>query len=76
MPSKLLFLELRQKGVDSLTIENAFEDYLQEEENEYDERAMALAEAEKVLRIAGVSFSSQKQCGFWRINTAKPHCLY
>ena len=50
-----VFQELRQKGVDSLTIENAFEDYLQEEENEYDERAMALAEAEKVLRIAGVS---------------------
>ncbi len=50
-----VFQELRQKGVDSLTIENAFEAYLQEEENEYDERAMALAEAEKVLRIAGVS---------------------
>ncbi|MEY8367517.1 regulatory protein RecX [Anaerovoracaceae bacterium 42-11] len=50
-----VFQELRQKGVDSLTIENAFEDYLQEEETEYDERVMALAEAEKVLRTAGVS---------------------
>ncbi len=50
-----VFQELRQKGVDSFTIENAFEDYLSEEETEYDERAMAMAEAEKVLRIAGIA---------------------
>lgn len=47
-----VFSELREKGVDSETIEIAFEDY--EAEEGLDERARAFEEAEKVLRLANI----------------------
>lgn len=48
-----IFAELREKGVDALLIERAYEDYC-EEEGEPDERQRAKDEAAKVLRSAGV----------------------
>lgn len=47
-----VFAELREKGVNSQAIEIAFEDY--EAEEGTDERARAMEEAEKVLRLADI----------------------
>ncbi len=52
---KRVFYELREKGVDPNLVEIAFEDYLAEEGTDYDERGRALAEAEKVLRMADLT---------------------
>ncbi len=53
---RLVFAELKEKGVDSDTIRFAFEDWEAEREGEYNEKDRALVEAAKVLRSAGVNF--------------------
>ncbi len=47
---RVIFAELREKGIDSDTIQFAFED----REDEFDEKKLAYGEAAKVLRAAGV----------------------
>lgn len=47
---RLVFSELKEKGVDSDTIQFAFEDW----EGEYNEKERAMEEAMKVLRLADV----------------------
>lgn len=49
-----VFYELREKGVDASVMEMAFEDYLAEDGPDFDERGRALAEAQKVLRLADI----------------------
>ena len=49
---RLVFAELKEKGVDSDTMQFAFEDWEADCENGYDEKERAFAEAEKVLRMA------------------------
>ncbi len=46
-----VFAELRRKGVDDEVISMAFDDYMYEEGG-CDEKAMAMAETEKILRMA------------------------
>ena len=48
---RLVFAELREKGVASDTIQFAFEDW----EDEYDEKHQAMEEAKKVLQVADVN---------------------
>lgn len=50
---KRIHYELCQKGVDVSVAENSFEDFLEEEAPDYDEKSRALSEAEKVIRAAG-----------------------
>ncbi|MBR3786532.1 MAG: regulatory protein RecX [Firmicutes bacterium] len=50
---RLVFAELKEKGVSSDTIQFAFEDWEAEHAGEYDEKTRAREEAEKVLRMAG-----------------------
>lgn len=47
---RVVFAELKEKGIDSETIQYAFEDL----DEPYDERAQARAEARKVLRMADI----------------------
>ena len=49
-----VFAELRQKGLSEDDIQFAYEDYLEEEGDSVDEMARARAEAQKILRVAGV----------------------
>jgi len=49
-----IFYELRQKGVDPAVAENVFEDYLAEEDLQYDEKERAFAAAEKILSSAAL----------------------
>lgn len=54
-----VFTELFQKGVDRTTVANAYEDYLMElieQGDELDEMSMARNEAEKILRLADLSW--------------------
>ena len=50
-----VFAELRRKGVDEEVISMAFDDYMYEEGGEYDEKARAMAEVEKILRREDLS---------------------
>ena len=52
---RLVFAELKEKGVDSDTLQFAFEDW----EGEYDEKSQAMAEAEKVLRMADMDLEEK-----------------
>jgi len=52
---KVVFAELREKGVDSDVIQFAFED----REEEFDERGRAFEEAAKVLRAVGVEVEAE-----------------
>lgn len=56
---KRIFAELRQKGVDSQVMEFAYEDYLAEEETEVSEGEMARQEAQKILRMAGLTMEDE-----------------
>ena len=49
---RLVFAELREKGVDGDTMRFAFEDWQADGEEEYKEKEQAMAEASKVLRMA------------------------
>ena len=49
---RVVFAELKEKGIDSDVMQFAFEDM----EEEYDEKGQAWEEARKVLRSAGVEF--------------------
>lgn len=53
---RLVFAELREKGVDSDTIQFSFEDWEAEHAGAYDEKDRAREEAAKVLRMAGIEF--------------------
>lgn len=53
---KRVFAELRKKGVDQETIINAFDDYEADEDVELNEEQMAREEAEKVLRMADLTW--------------------
>ena len=53
---RLVFAELKEKGVDSDTIQFAFEDWEAEGETGYDEKGRAREESAKVLRMAGIDF--------------------
>lgn len=53
---RLVFAELKEKGVDSDTIQFAFEDW----EGEYNEKERAMAEARKVLRMADVDLEDEE----------------
>ena len=56
---RLVFAELREKGVDSDIIQFAFEDWQAEHETEYDEKSRAHEEAAKVLRMAELDESEK-----------------
>lgn len=53
---RLVFAELKEKGVDSDIVQFAFEDWEAEHGSDYDEKGRAREEASKVLRMAGVEF--------------------
>lgn len=48
---RLVFSELKEKGVDSDTIQFAFEDWSEAQGGDYDEKEKAMEEAMKVLRL-------------------------
>lgn len=52
---RVIFAELREKGIDGDTIQFAFED----REDEFDEKSLAYGEAAKVLRAAGVDVEAE-----------------
>lgn len=52
---RLIFAELQAKGVESETIQFAFEDWEAEHGEAYDEKSRAREEAAKVLRMAGLA---------------------
>ncbi len=54
-----ILYELREKGVEQSLAENIFEDFLEEEAVEYDERSRAFSEAEKVIRTGGQPLSEK-----------------
>ena len=58
---RLVFAELKEKGIDRDTMQFAFEDWEEENGDGYDEKARALTEAEKVLRMAGVDFGDSDE---------------
>ena len=55
---RLVFAELREKGVDGDTMQFAFEDWAAEHGGEYDEKSRAREEAMKVLRLADVDLDA------------------
>ena len=55
---RLVFAELKEKGVDEELIRFAFEDWQAEEANGYDEKESAMEEARKVLLLADVDLDA------------------
>lgn len=51
---RLVFAELKEKGIDSDTMQFAFEDWQAEHPDTYDEKARAMEEAMKVLYLVDV----------------------
>lgn len=56
---RLVFAELKEKGVDSDILQFAFEDWEAEHGRDYNEKDRAMEEAKKVLRMAGVDFDEE-----------------
>jgi len=56
---KRAFAELRKKGVADDVMSIAFDDYQDDDDNDFDEKSMARREAEKVLRMADLTWDDQ-----------------
>ena len=55
---RLVFAELKEKGVDDEIIRFAFEDWQAEAENGYDEKESAMAEALKVIQLVDLDLNA------------------